>query len=186
MSKKPILDSTTPSETFLNGARQYLLAADAVISLGEAAWMPCNFLLVHALELALKGFLRFHGESVPVSGKEGHDLVALAKACAARGLGAGRPGYGDELQPMTKRLQQEHDKHGFRYFLAESTTRPDARWLREILAEAMTAIEKAPPPLRTKSPSIAPGIGARTASTNVSAKAILKVSYRVDLKKPPV
>lgn len=142
MGKRVKMDTTRSPEVYLGAARQYLRAADAVAGLAEEASMPFYFLHAHTLELGLKAFLRLHGSSVPISGRDGHDLATLAIACYAKGLRVGAMGHGWDLVGLAGLLAYENDEHGFRYYLPKTTIRPDADNLRDVVIETMRIVSE--------------------------------------------
>src|SRR5438105_3667721 len=67
-------------EALLKLALEYQTAAESLLLNPEKVKSPIYFLFSHAIELALKAFLRTFGQSVP-RGPKGHDLEALLDAC---------------------------------------------------------------------------------------------------------
>jgi hypothetical protein len=115
---------TTSGEamTFLNMARKYQKAGSRLLDSIEgdkadpqrALSDPMYFLFAHTLELAFKAFLLFRGEDIPMSGKAGHDIVALHRQCAALGLRLKEDA--ESLPRVVEMLATENEHHGFRYF----------------------------------------------------------------------
>src|SRR6202165_1668257 len=74
---------------FLNGARRYYEAANALVGLLKDAPNisdPIYFLYLHAIELTLKAYLRSH--DVPILGtkRKSHELLALYEECKTTGM----------------------------------------------------------------------------------------------------
>ena len=115
---------TTSGEAmaFLNMARKYQKAGSRLLDSIEgdkadsqrALSDPMYFLFAHTLELAFKAFLLFRGEDIQMSGKAGHDIVALHRRCAALGLRLKEDA--DSLPRVVEMLATENEHHGFRYF----------------------------------------------------------------------
>ncbi len=107
---------------FLNMARKYQKAGSRLVESVEgnkadpqrALSDPIYFLFAHTVELACKAFLRFHGKTIPTSGKAGHDIVTLHRRCAALGLRLKEDA--PSLPKVVKLLATENEHHGFRYF----------------------------------------------------------------------
>jgi HEPN domain len=69
-------------------ANSYSAAASHLLQDGGAeTFLPCVFLLLHALELHLKAFLISKGVSDKQLRVLGHDLLACLRACKEQGLG---------------------------------------------------------------------------------------------------
>ena len=112
---KKRVDNATPAEAFLNTAQQYHLAATTLLSLHEQVASPLYFLYTHALELALKAYLRSHVLPTPL-GQPGHALQALFEQCQRKGLQVH-----SDLRGVIDLLESENELHGFRYFVFKAT-----------------------------------------------------------------
>lgn len=112
------------AEAFLNMAQEYHLAATRLNSLGCGAESPLYFLYTHAIELALKAFIRSHGSSTPRT----HDLNSLIQKCRQQGLPAPH-----DLTNVIELLESENSVQGFRYFAFVSTSKPEISFLREVV-----------------------------------------------------
>jgi hypothetical protein len=90
-------------------AMEFEKAYHAVPEMPPLSW-PRYFLLCHSIELALKAFLTFHGESESDLKLIGHDLKKLLKHAERCGL---------KLTPGTQRavklLARAHNEHWARY-----------------------------------------------------------------------
>jgi hypothetical protein len=124
---------------FLNMARKYQKAASRLLDsvaqeprIGPQVPLsdPIYFLYFQTVELALKAFLLFHGESVPTWGPDGHDIIELHRRCGLLGLRHADPmGLGN----IVNLLASGHEGQGFRYFTLKSGAIPDLTWTREIV-----------------------------------------------------
>ncbi len=127
----------TPAEAFLSTAQQYHLAAATLLPLYQRAESPLYFLFAHAIELALKAYLRSRGLSAP-RGQRGHALQGLFEQCQRKGLQvAATCGMLIHLSGKS-----ENKQHGFRYFVFEPKGRPDINYLREVVDELMGVVEE--------------------------------------------
>ncbi len=127
-------DETT-AEAFLNMAQQYHLAATTLFPIYQRVEPPLYLLFTHAIELALKAYLRSYGLSTP-RGQQGHALQGLLAQCKRNGLQVG-----SDLQNVIQLLESENKQHGFRYFVFEATHRPDINYVREVVDKLMRIIE---------------------------------------------
>src|SRR6266516_7100953 len=125
-----------PAEACLIMAQQYHLAATTLLPIHQRAEHPLYFLFTHAIELALKAYLRSRGLSTP-RGQQGHALQKLFEQCQRNGLQGGF-----DLRNVIQLLESENKQHGFRYFLFAGTGRPDIKYLREVVDELMGVIEQ--------------------------------------------
>ena len=130
----------TPDDAmaFLNMARDYQKAASRLLDSVErelkvgpqmALSDPIYFLYFQTVELGLKSFLLFHGETVP-KGQAGHDIIELHKRCRSLGLRhADQMGLGN----IVYLLASGHEEQGFRYYSLKGGAIPDLSWTREIV-----------------------------------------------------
>jgi HEPN domain-containing protein len=126
----------TPAEAFLSTAREYHLAAKALLPLYEKVPSPVYFVFSHVIELALKAYLRSYRLSVP-RGWQGHNLRQLLERCSKSGLRVTQ-----DLLDIVQILDYENGRHGFRYFLFESTGRPEINYLRDAVDGLMRIVEE--------------------------------------------
>ncbi len=133
---------------FLNLARQYQKAASRLLTSVESEKKgsqivplsdPIYFLYFHTVELALKAFLRFHGQDVP-RGQEGHDIVELHRQCQSLGLRLSADPHG--LQNIVTLLASGNDDHGFRYFNLKSSALPDLPWTRDVVDSLIQVVRE--------------------------------------------
>ena len=120
----------------MSTAREFHVAAKALLPLYKEAPSPVYFLFSHVIELALKAYLRSHRLTVP-RGQEGHNLRELLERCAKTGLWVSQ-----DLLNIVQLLNYEHVRHGFRYFLFESTGRPEISFLRDTVDSLIRVVEE--------------------------------------------
>jgi hypothetical protein len=128
------MDNVTWAEAFLNTAQEYHFAATKLLPLHQQLESPLYFLFTHALELALKAYLRSHGLPTPL-GQPGHALKALFEQCQRKGLHVH-----SDLRGIIDLLGSENELHGFRYFVFKATARPDINYVREVVDELMGVV----------------------------------------------
>ena len=135
---------------------------------------PIYFLFAHTVELALKAFLLFRGETVPTSGRDGHDLRALHTRCAALGLTLG-PDEPNHLPNVVNLLSQENDHHGFRYFnVDKGGAVPELPWTRDVVNRLIQVIRAEV------------GDGETTPPAGQKGKVVFILSLQDTPKRPPV
>lgn len=117
-----------------NGAKQYHLAAETLQTSGNIKLIidPLYFLLAHAIELALKAYIRIN--KAPF--KAIHPLDELLDDAQQVGLLLSK-----STIEAIKILKSENDVQGFRYFLFTSAFRPEVDWLRQSLDELMAIVQ---------------------------------------------
>lgn len=85
--KQKSLPTEEHAVSFFGPARHFQKAADLLPASDETLRAPINVLCFHAIELALKAFLRVH--NVPIvadAGRKHHRLTDLYEECRALGL----------------------------------------------------------------------------------------------------
>jgi hypothetical protein len=126
-------------------ARSYRAAADVLggewerraSSERDLLSSPTNLLYLHAIELALKAFLRAHDR--PIVGKlRDHRLTVLYDQCRRLGLAVAPE---DQVREVVRYLDCGNEGHGFRYFAPGSASEPAIAWTREIVDPLFRAIE---------------------------------------------
>jgi len=138
---KPITDAYAMA--FFNFARDYQSAADQLAALGpHCASNPINLLYFHAVEMALKAYLR--SMSLPILGtkRQSHDLVKLYNECQTLGLAIDPADRLDVLN-IVNLLGAANEEHGFRYFNLKSVVEPELQWTRAAVEKLMWAVEPA-------------------------------------------
>jgi hypothetical protein len=96
---------------------------------------PIYFAYSHAVELALKAFLRSLNPEV----KFGHILKDLYKECEALGLIIG-PGDRAQIGNIVALLDSVNEKSGLRYFMGPGPL-PEMAWTREVVGRLIEAVE---------------------------------------------
>jgi hypothetical protein len=98
------------------------------------------FLYFHAVELALKAFLRSQNVRLAGTRLHTHKLAALYEEYRKLGL---KIGVDDRfgIANIVSLLESGNDRQAFRYFNPESTVTADLAWTREVVDELMRSIE---------------------------------------------
>jgi hypothetical protein len=132
---------------FINGALRFAWAADELQKLLKAVHDPHDdpvyLLMAHAIELALKGYLRLHGWSTLTLARPpyGHNLRELYRECEQLGL----PLHGDRssARDVVRMLDDSNEDQGLRYFILKSQTFPEVRWGVEVVHGIVDAARRA-------------------------------------------
>ena len=95
----------TTARAFLRTAKEYHLAARTLQPMSDQVEAPVYVLFTHALELALKAYLRSHGLSAP-RGREGHSLSKLLEQCRTQGFHVSI-----DLRNVVHLLESENSRH---------------------------------------------------------------------------
>jgi HEPN domain len=126
---------------FFFRAREFFSAAEELFAsenrpTAPNAWMnPIYFAYSHAMELALKAFLRSHNPEV----KFGHKLTDLHKECRALGLVIG-PDDRTQICNIVALLDSGNEESGFRYIMGSGPI-PGLAWTREVVGRLIEAVE---------------------------------------------
>jgi HEPN domain-containing protein len=96
---------------------------------------PIYFCYSHAVELALKSFLRSHKAEVEF----GHELTTIYKKCVAQGLVIGLDDRA-HIGNIVTLLDNGNEKSGFRYFMGSGAL-PDLAWTREVVGRLIETVE---------------------------------------------
>ena len=96
---------------------------------------PIYFCYSHAVELALKAFLRSHNPEVEF----GHTLMDRYKDCVTLGLVIG-PDDRTQIGNIVSLLDSGNKESGFRYFMGLEPL-PDLTWTREVVGRLIGAVE---------------------------------------------
>jgi hypothetical protein len=92
---------------------------------------------MHAIELALKAFLR--AADIPIAAgktRKHHHITKLYEECKGRGLMIG-PDDGS----VVALLDRANEEQGFRYFKAKGLTIPELSWTRDVVEALLHAVE---------------------------------------------
>jgi hypothetical protein len=161
MAKKKGQPATDEHATsFLGFARKYQRAANLLCETDELLKTPTYFLYAHAVELALKAFLR--AANIPIVGdgkRKHHHIMALYEECRDLGLRIG-PDDRFDLRNVIALLEGANEDEGLRYFKTKGSTIPDLSWTRETVEKLLQFIE---PIVRKKAEAdgIRPGVAVK-------------------------
>ena len=126
---------------FFFRAREFFSAAEELFASENRPqapheWInPIYFGYSHAVELALKAFLRSHNPEVEF----GHELTEIYKECVALGLVIG-PDDRTQIGNIVALLDSGNEGAGFRYFMGPGLL-PDLAWTREVVGRLIDAVE---------------------------------------------
>lgn len=142
---------------YFNMAREYLDAANRLQDLdqGRAYSSPTNLLYFHAVELALKAFLRSFSRPILGTPRKSHKLKQLYEECRSLGL---RVGPDDQvgIANIVNLLEAGNESQGFRYFNLRSVTVPHLSWTRQVVEGLMHAVEARVAPSGSQSGTLGP------------------------------
>jgi hypothetical protein len=94
-----------------------------------------TFYLFHAIELALKAFLRSYNSEVEF----GHDIAERYKKCCDLGLSIG-PDDSTNINNVINLMGSANQDGALRYFSRESIVRPELLWAREAVERLLNGI----------------------------------------------
>jgi hypothetical protein len=161
MAKKKGQSATDEHATsFLGFARQYQRAANLLYKTDKLLKAPTYFLYAHAMELALKAFLRTANIPIVADGKrKHHHITALYEECRDLGLRIG-PDDRFDLRNVVVLLEGANEDEGLRYFKTKGSSLPDLSWTRDVVEKLLQTIE---PIIKKKAGSdgIRPGVAVK-------------------------
>jgi hypothetical protein len=137
---EPAMDAHASS--FLGFARQYQRAANLVYESDNKLWNPIYFLYLHAIELALKAYLRV--QDIPIVAdrkRKHHHITELYEECRSLGLIVGTPMDAVDIQNVIVLLDGANEEQGFRYFKKKGSNIPDLRRTRNAVEKLLQAVE---------------------------------------------
>ena len=147
---------------FINGALRFVWAADELRKLlkpgNDPNDDPVYLLMAHAIELALKGFLRLHGFSTATLSQRpyGHNLRELYQQSEQLGIALHRDRT--SMSDVVGMLNDSNQGQGLRYFTLESQGFPEISWgmevVHELVATARQAVVTADPDAEKLSPAV--------------------------------
>ena len=141
MAKKLAPSADTSAIGFFRFGRQYQKAANLLYEADKTLTFPIYFLYSHAIELALKAFLRAANLSVVTDKKrKHHQIAALYAECKSLGLGIG-PDDPTNINNIVALLEGANEDQGLRYANAKGFSIPDLSWTRDTVEELFSAIE---------------------------------------------
>jgi HEPN domain-containing protein len=121
------------SQTFLKYAKEYYFASKSIIHGKDKFESVPYFLLTHSLELLFKAYIN----SYKKYDAKIHSLKLLLSESKKCGLKLSL-----ETENVIPLIEEENEKHGFRYFLFESTAKPDLDYLLESVEEVYEVVTK--------------------------------------------
>ena len=127
--------------SFFGFAEQYQKAANLLYDSDKTLKTPTYFLYMHAIELALKAFLR--AADVPIvtdRKRKHHQIVELYEECRELGLRIG-PDDPFDIRNVVVLLEGANKEQGLRYFRMENSTIPDLSWTRDAVQKLLRAVE---------------------------------------------
>jgi len=132
---------------FQDGAARFLRAADEMYAFEHSKeWIgtvqePVYVLYAHAIELALKAFLRMKNVSTSELAKKplAHDLLALYQRAVQLKLDP-LPDVAKHFEVVLPLMKGSIDIHAYRYWTAETTDAPKANWLRSVAHEMNSTV----------------------------------------------
>ena len=158
--------------SFFGFAGRYQKAADLLYASDGTLTDQINFLYSHAIELALKAFLRAH--NLPIVGVQGarkhHRLTELYEECRSLGLKIGADDATNVRNIMCL-LDGANKEQGLRYFSMKSTTALELSWTRDGVERLMRVVE----PIvnaRAQADGIVPGRAVKVNMTFLKRKTI--------------
>jgi hypothetical protein len=126
---------------FFFRAREFFSAAEELFASANRPqapnkWLnPIYFSYSHAVELALKAFLRSHNPEVDF----GHVLTKIYGDCVALGLVIDANDQ-TQIANIVRLLDSGNEESGFRYFMGPGAL-PDLAWTREVVGRLLDAVE---------------------------------------------
>jgi hypothetical protein len=143
MSKrKNLAVSDVHAVSFFAFACHYQEAANLLFLSDSSLDSAINFLYSHAVELALKAFLR--SNNLPILGTRGerkhHQLTKLYEECRGLGLKIGADDRFD-IGNIVSLLEAGNEDQALRYFNSKSLATPELSWTREVVEQLMRAVE---------------------------------------------
>jgi hypothetical protein len=115
-------EERTTAFGLLHYAHQYQRGSIMVMEQDSRSVVP-YMLVAHALELALKAYLRSRGATLGGLKKSGHNLPKLHQDAMREGLAAFWPPASD-LLPTLQILESVNGQHALRYIVTGMTCRP--------------------------------------------------------------
>jgi hypothetical protein len=137
----PVADEHAVS--FFGFAQQYQKAANLLHESDNTLSTPIYFLFEHAIELALKAYLR--SSDIPIVAdkkRKHHKITQLYAECGAPGLRIGPDDFFD-IGNIVEMLEGANEEQGLRYFKMKGSTFPDLSWTRDTVAKLLQAVEPA-------------------------------------------
>jgi len=138
--KKTPLAADEHAISFLGFARQYQKAANLLYDSDKTLRSPIYFLYMHAIELALKAFLRAADVPIASGNRKHHRLIELYEECRGLGLRIS-PDDRFDIRNVVVLLENANEEQGLRYYKTSSSTFPELPWTRDIVEKLLQAVE---------------------------------------------
>ena len=127
--------------SFLGMARNYKKAADLLFENEKTLSTPTYFLYAHAVELALKAFLRAQGLPIASDRKQKHHRRKdLYDECRGLGLKIDKDDF-TNARNVFSLLDSADQEQGLRYFRANCGRIPEINWTRQTVEALIKAVE---------------------------------------------
>jgi hypothetical protein len=128
--------------SFFGFAGRYQKAANLLYASDRTLTDQINFLYSHAIELALKAFLRAHNLPIVVAqgARKHHRLAELYEECRSLGLKIGADDA-TNIRNIMCLLDGANKEQGLRYFSVNSATTPELSWTRDGVERLMRVVE---------------------------------------------
>lgn len=142
-TKQSPLASDEHAVSFFGFAQQYQKAANLLWDFDKTLTTPIYFLYAHAIELALKAYLRsFNIPIVADKKRKHHKITQLYAECRTLGLRIGPDDFFD-IGNIVEMLEGANEEQGLRYFKMKGSSFPDLSWTRDTVAKLLQAVEPA-------------------------------------------
>ena len=142
-NSKPITDPDVSATAFLNKSRDWNSAANQLFDLRRDSGPignPVTFLYFHAIELALKAFLRSFNLPILGTPRQSHNLTELYEECRKYGLVIG-PSDRVEIGNIVTLLEHGNESQGLRYFNPKLKAIASIAWTREVTEQLIRSVE---------------------------------------------
>lgn len=141
MAKQKITPVDEHAISFLGFAEEYQKAGNLLFGLDKTMRTPMYFMYMHAIELALKAFLRAADVPIVADRKRKHHLITeLYEECRDLGLRVG-PDDAFDLRNVFALLDGANEEQGLRYFKQKTMSIPELSWLRDTVDKLLRAVE---------------------------------------------
>jgi hypothetical protein len=140
MTKKTMIQQDEHAVSFLGYGRQYQKAGNLVLDSDRSLRTPIYFMYAHAIELALKAYLR--AANLPIvadTKRKHHKITELLVECQALGLCVGSDDQTD-IGNVVALLEGVNTEQGLRYFRSKGATYPDLSWTAAAVERLFAAI----------------------------------------------
>ena len=121
---------------------------------------PIYFLYFHAIELALKAFLRVADIPIVSDGKrKHHQITELYEECRELGLKVG-PNDALDFRNVVTLMDGANKEQAFRYFEKGGSGMPELSWTRDAVENLLQAVEPSVKK-KAKADGIVPGVAVK-------------------------